>query len=276
MEGTSATAAGLPYVLRRAPGSDRRGAIVYAHGGGLVYGSMRDYPECSARRFLDEGFDVLSIGYPLAPETGLAAVIESTAAGLIALMDEGVIDGEAYYAFGRSAGTFLWVALINRLKQARRSLPRAFLAFYGYASLRRLRLFKPDGCYRADYPISQDVALGLVRADPVFDDPAMERLLLYVFARQQGMVGTLLDVSPDQLDAYDFESGSECELPPTFATWCSFDDEVDPAASRALCALSPDCAMWVVDAYGHDYDQMVDTPEYGELMRRLFAWLKER
>lgn len=276
MEGASATAAGIPYVMRAALSSDRRGTVVYVHGGGMVYGSMRDYPECSVRRFLNEGFDILSIGYPLAPETGLAAIVESTAACLIELMDEGVIDGEAYYAFGRSAGTFLWVALIDRLKQARRNLPRAFLAFYGYASLRHLRLFEPDQCYRADHPIAQNVAFGLIRAKPVFDDLAMERLLLYVFARQQGMMGTLLDVSPDELDAYDFEHGSERELPPTFATWCALDDEVDPAASRALCALSPDCTTWVVDARGHDYDQMVDTPAYEELMRRLLAWLKER
>lgn len=276
MEGASATAAGLPYVLRNTSSCNRRGTVVYVHGGGMVYGSMWDYPECSVRRFLDEGFDVLSIGYPLAPETGLAAIIDSMVACLVALMDKGVIDGESYYAFGRSAGTFLWVALIDRLKQAQRRLPRAFLAFYGYASLRRLRLFEPDRSYRADHLMASDIAFSLVRTEPVFDDPTMERLLLYVFARQQGVMGTLLDVSLDELDAYDFEHGTEHELPPTFVTWCKHDNEIDPAASRALCALSSDCATWVVDAHGHDFDQIVDTPAYEELMRRMLTWLKER
>ena len=42
--------------------------ILYLHGGGLLYGIKDDLPEIYINKFLDSGYDILLLDYPLAPE----------------------------------------------------------------------------------------------------------------------------------------------------------------------------------------------------------------
>lgn len=272
MLGDETVVGGVPCIVRkslRAP----RGSVVYLHGGGLVYGSFRDYPESYVRRFLESGYDFVSIGYPLAPETRIEGIAEAAYRCLTGLVDGGVVAPSGYVAFGRSAGAYLWVALINRLKKEGGPLPRGFISLYGYAGFETFSLFRSDRLYRSACIVDEEAAFSLIKNGAVYDDASLERAILYTFARQRGLWGVMLGLSADSVGGHSFTKAGENDLPPTFAAWCTGDREVDPSASRTLCSLSCECEEHTICARAHDFDQNVEDAASQEAMDRLFSWL---
>lgn len=267
---------GVPCVRWKSNAEPSKGSVVYLHGGGLVYGSPYDYPATSLKRFLDAGFDFVSIGYPLAPEVPLDGIIDVTFDCLTELMNRGIIDVQRYFAFGRSAGVFLWMAVLARLVEKRIGLPRAILALYGYASLEYFNLSRADEGHRCDVRVDETTAFGLIESTPVHDDSLMSRVLLYIFARQHGLLAKLLGISDTALSAYSFEEELRGNLPPTFAAWSLRDPEVDPAASRALCSLASESECFTVDAACHDFDQNTELDETKRLMDAMIRWLSRQ
>lgn len=268
-------AGGVPCTLylsrKRKP--KNKGTVVYLHGGGLIYGSASDYPQSSMRLFLDAGYDFLSIGYPLAPETPLVDIISAVESCLGELIGDGTIEGSRYYAFGRSAGVFLWTAVLSRIVKRRAVLPQAFLAFYGYSGLSYFNIFHRDSGYRGDISIEESTAFGLIRNHPVFDDPDMSRVLLYIFARQQGLMGVLLGVRENELDTFSYGDTLHGMLPPTFAAYCDMDPEINPSASLELCSLAAESEAFVVKRAAHDFDQNTELPESRQAVQNAIAWL---
>ncbi len=170
----------LPALRKPAQGT-KSGQILYLHGGGLIYGSAADYPETSARRLTALGFDLVSVAYPLAPETPLDRQIEAVVEAIERGCADGSLDGDALVAMGRSGGSFLWVAVMAQLAECGLLLPDGFVSLYGYGSLGRLLPWSAAPDYRPDVSVSEETVFGLIQQEPVFEDTAMQRMLLYIF-----------------------------------------------------------------------------------------------
>lgn len=270
MMGESLALAGMPALFKKAT-EPTRGCIFYLHGGGLVYGSPSDYPESFARRLTGIGFDFLALGYPLAPEATLCEQIASVVAAYRQAADRGLVDPGDLVAFGRSGGAFLWIAAMAELQRQRLPLPGRFISLYGYASLGRVDPWHADLRYRPDVMISAETAFSLIASQPVHDDPEMRRVLLYVFARQHGLIGELLGVNEEGAADYCFED--RLCLPPTFAAWSVCDTEVPPISSTAICHMAAKSECFIVSEARHDFDQRPDTPDSRAFMDRLVEWL---
>ena len=52
--------------------------IIYFHGGGLLYGVRDDLPKIYVNQFLDSGYDLLLLDYPLAPESNIDTILSSS------------------------------------------------------------------------------------------------------------------------------------------------------------------------------------------------------
>ena len=55
-------------------GRAHRGAILYLHGGGLLYGERDDLPRPYVDLFLEHGYSLVCADYPLAPEAPLVTI----------------------------------------------------------------------------------------------------------------------------------------------------------------------------------------------------------
>lgn len=92
----------MPY--RLFPGVGAHGTVVHFHGGGWVLGSMHEQDGLLADLAAAAGVRVLSLGYPLAPETALPATLDIAAAALDALAAAAI---SPVGVMGESAGAHL-------------------------------------------------------------------------------------------------------------------------------------------------------------------------
>lgn len=53
------------------PEASAKGAVIYIHGGGFVYGSKSDLPQALQNVFLNKGYIMLAIDYLLTPNSSL-------------------------------------------------------------------------------------------------------------------------------------------------------------------------------------------------------------
>lgn len=127
------------------PAAPAIGRIFYLHGGGLVFGEPDDLPLCYVNLFLNAGYELISLDYPLAPEQRLAVILDAVHAGVMGMLEilehgAGSADSSTetdsasgashipYYLFGRSAGAYLALMEAKRLCESGLALP-AFSAF---------------------------------------------------------------------------------------------------------------------------------------------------
>jgi len=117
-----------------ATSKDNAPVIVYIHGGGLVWGSKEDLKEEQIHFYLEDGFNIFSIDYRLAPETKLPEIKTDIADALLWVKQEGTkhfnYDPNKIVVIGGSAGGFL--SLLTGIFEVK---PNAIVSFYGYGDL---------------------------------------------------------------------------------------------------------------------------------------------
>ena len=69
------------------PAAPAIGRIFYLHGGGLVFGEPDDLPLCYVNLFLNAGYELISLDYPLAPEQRLAVILDAVHAGVMGMLE---------------------------------------------------------------------------------------------------------------------------------------------------------------------------------------------
>ncbi len=115
-------------------------AIVYIHGGGLLWGDREDLPEEMIQLYTNNGFALFSIDYRLAPRSTLSDILEDVQDSLLWLVNEGPkefsIDPSRIAVVGSSAGGFL--ALCTGMFTHK---PRAIVSFYGYGDISAQAIF---------------------------------------------------------------------------------------------------------------------------------------
>lgn len=277
-------------VYAPAPARDRRIAVFYLHGGGLLYGERDDLPAPYVRAFADAGYTLVCADYPLCPETALPEVVRAVRT----LWDEAVgtriaaseLDG--YFLFGRSAGAYLALLLARELRGGSGRAdgdagsepvqPLGILSFYGYYDLADRALREPARAYAALPEVSRATAEAMARPVAVTSGPKALRYGLYVYARQHEgawleLMG--LDGGTDERTAaaWSLSAADIAALPPLFATASSGDEDVPLRISKALARTAPQAVMKTVYYLPHDFDRDVSDPTGMKVYREAIAWM---
>jgi acetyl esterase/lipase len=169
-------------------GDRARGAVIWLHGGALVFGRRQRVPSKLLQIAARDDFVVVSPDYRLAPQATIAEIADDVIAALRWVRDEGsaefAFDAECVMVAGESAGGYLALLLGTVMPR-----PRAVLAYYGYGTLDSAWYTQPSDVYRQSMElVSERQALDAVRTGVVVDgDQRPDAWNFYVYCRQNGL-----------------------------------------------------------------------------------------
>jgi acetyl esterase/lipase len=171
----------------RLPGNDVRPAVVWIHGGALIFGNRASVRPDQLERYLQAGFAVISVDYRLAPETKLPDILEDLRDAYRWVREKGPglfrIDPNRVALVGNSAGGYL--ALMTATSVTPR--PKALVSFYGYGDLTGAWTVGPDSNYVKLEPVSREEAYGAVGGKVLSESPLFPRVVFYNYCRQHGL-----------------------------------------------------------------------------------------
>ena len=122
---TEVDAGGVPAYWLAAPGADPGRVLLFLHGGGFEFGSLRSDGELAARLGRASGMRVLFAEYRLAPEHHFPAAIDDVLAAWRWLCTSQDLNPRSLAVAGDSAGGGLAVALLVATRDAGEALPAA-------------------------------------------------------------------------------------------------------------------------------------------------------
>lgn len=247
----------------------KRPTIIYIHGGGLIYGNRDDLPQSYIDAFLAAGYPLLALDYCLAPESDHATTMQSLQDGLQFFTNhytDWQLPSDDYVLFGRSAGAYLSCQLLLMPATPR---PKAFVDFYGFATLTAPSLQRPNQLYNSYPKVSDQQANELTQSTPLTGSTIDSRFLLYVYARQTQRWATMsLRGSSDHvLDAKTAQT-----FPPTYICHSTADPDVPFGNAITLKAKLPEATLITVSTKAHDFDRTV-TADTNLVYQKLITWL---
>jgi len=122
---TQVTASGVPAHWLEAPGTQTDRVLLFLHGGGFEFGSVRSDGELAARLGRAAGMRVLFPEYRLAPEHHFPAAIDDVIAAYRWLRTDQRLSASSIAVAGDSAGGGLAVGLLVAIRDAGEPLPAA-------------------------------------------------------------------------------------------------------------------------------------------------------
>jgi len=122
---TEVSADGVPSHWLAAPGTETDRVLIFLHGGGFEFGSVRSDGELAARLGRASGMRVLFPEYRLAPEHHFPAAIDDVVAAWRWLRIDQGLSASSIAVAGDSAGGGLAVALLVAIRDAGDALPAA-------------------------------------------------------------------------------------------------------------------------------------------------------
>ncbi|MEO1772411.1 alpha/beta hydrolase [Candidatus Enterococcus ferrettii] len=244
--------------------STRETTILYFHGGGFLFGQRDDLTYIN--QLMENGMNVLTIDYPLAPETALTEIVSCLEDAvdwfLTHFEDELQLRTSNFFLFGRSAGGYLASILTtNRYKEQ-----LGLIRFYGYHDFKHACFTLPSPFY-GRYPKVPPMDAQKI----ISKGNSEERFLLYLSARQYGNWLSYLGSMTEKLVV---EEEQLKEFPPTFCVHCSQDPDVPVEASRQLAKSTVSSTYIEIAADVHDFDRE-QNPQSDDVYERLITWLKK-
>ncbi|HYQ99099.1 MAG TPA: alpha/beta hydrolase [Casimicrobiaceae bacterium] len=221
----------------------RKPALVWIHGGGLIFGSRTVSPrEPFVRALLERDFVVVSIDHRLAPETKLPGIVDDVRDAWRWLTDVGPgrfgIDPERVAMGGGSAGAYLSL-MGGYLLEPR---PRAIASFWGYGDITAPWEADPSSHYREQYDVVTRAEAVASLAGPAADPSvAVDRSNFYLYCRQHGKwleEVTAHDPRDDDrwFDRYCPIRNVSAAFPPTILVHGTADTDVPHEESARLAA----------------------------------------
>jgi len=268
----------------RKPGTDVRPAILWIHGGALIFGDRAGINSNQLARFLDAGFVVVSVDYRLAPETGLADILTDVQDAYRWIREKGPelyrIDPSRVAVLGKSAGGYLTLATGYRVSPR----PRALVAFYGYGDIAGDWYSRPDPFYSRQPAVSKEEAWRTVGTTPVAGAPGESpRVRFYLYCRQQGLWPKLVakldpDTQPKAFDPFCPLRNVTPDYPPTMLLHGDQDTDVPFAQSKMmadeLTRRGVQHQLITIPGGGHGFDQAMDDPRILQAFDQVLAFLK--
>jgi acetyl esterase/lipase len=183
------TAAGCEIradVYGASPGSAKP-ALVWIHGGALIFGSRKGLTRPFHAGLLQQGYVIVSIDYRLAPETKLPAIIEDIQDAYRWMREQTArfgIDRDRIATGGGSAGGYL-TQMTGFCVEPR---PRALVSYFGYGDIIGPWYSEPDEFYRRQPLVSKEEAYAAIGSTALSDPPQdNQRTRFYLYCRQNGL-----------------------------------------------------------------------------------------
>ncbi|MBI5723597.1 MAG: alpha/beta hydrolase [Planctomycetes bacterium] len=270
-------------VYRPPGGSAPVAAIVYIHGGCLMYGSRRGINPKQLKLYLQSGFAVVSIDYRLAPESKLPAIIEDLEDAFRWIHDSGpsqfMIDPDRVAVVGHSAGGYL--ALMTGCRVVPR--PKAIVSLYGYGDLVGDWYARPDPFYCRQPKVSEEES-GRHFKGPVISEPYESRGKdkFYLYCRQNGLWplevgGRDPQKDPDFFVPYCPLRNVAADFPPTLLLHGDRDTDVPYEQSalmaEALARNNIEHRLITMAGRGHGFDGAMDDPAVKAAFTDILAFL---
>jgi acetyl esterase/lipase len=258
-------------------------AIVYIHGGCLIYGSRDLINSRQLELYLCAGYTVISIDYRLAPETKLPGIIADLRDAFRWVSSSGpdlfAVDPQRIGAVGHSAGGYL--ALMSGCNVVPR--PKAVVSFYGYGDIVGDWYSKPDPFY-CQQPAVSEAESGRYLKGPVISEPYAGRGKdqFYLYCRQNGLW-------PLEVGGRDPEKGASffvpycptqnisADYPPTLLLHGDRDTDVPYQQSvllaEALARSQVSHELISMRGRGHGFDDDIDDRLVEDAFNRVLAFL---
>jgi acetyl esterase/lipase len=168
-------------------------ALIWIHGGCLMYGSRGGIHPAHLEAYLASGWTVVSIDYRLAPESLLPAIIEDLQDAFRWVREEGPalfgvdavrVDAQRIAVVGHSAGGYLSLMAGCCIDPR----PRAIVSFYGYGDVVGDWYSKPDPFYCRQSTVSKEQAYAAIGRVPIADaQDVRAESPIYLYCRQNGL-----------------------------------------------------------------------------------------
>ena len=248
-----------------------RALIVYIHGGGLLCGNANDLPGLHKERLTDEGYAILAIDYPLAPQTKIDSILEDIINSINNCFElTGLRSDLPLFVWGRSAGAYL--ALLASASNQLHFKLNGIISYYGYG-------FLCDGWYDAPspnymkLPLVEEVSTKIHDKEIVYRGDIATYFSTYIYARQTGKWKDLIYEGRDKYFFLLYTLRAVDSLPaPLFAAHSTGDTDVPYSEFIALCnKYHPD--KFVVSIPEHDFDRNTNEPETVELLNKTITFI---
>ena len=250
------------------PDDDIRPAILWIHGGALIWGSRSWLDPVQVDSYVDAGYTVIAIDYRLAPQVKLNQILEDLDA-YAWVRSEGPqlfrIDPSRIAVVGHSAGGYLTMMAGFRLSPR----PAALVSFYGYGDIAGEWLSRPDAFYNQQRVVSENAAREAAGRRVVADAAGSDRAPFYLHTRQRGIwamevVGVTPESAPLAFDALCPIRNVTSTYPPTLLLHGDNDADV-PFEQSALMAAElgeqgVEHELIVMPGLGHVFDAAMDDP----------------
>jgi epsilon-lactone hydrolase len=248
---TDVIASGVAAHWLAAPGTDAGRVLLFLHGGGFEFGSVRSDGELAARLGRAAGMRVLFPEYRLAPEHPFPAAIDDVLAAWRWLRTDEGLSASSIAVAGDSAGGGLAVALLVAARDAGEALPAAAVLMSPTVDLTSSGASMTE---RADQdPISTPAMLRQFAADYLAGADPRTPLASPLFASLSGLPPLLVQVGTADLLLSDSE-------------------RLATAATEA----GVDVTLQVGEGLPHVYQLMLGTPEAAEATEQIGQFLRAR
>lgn len=252
--------------------------LIYLHGGGLIYGTRNDLPKYHIELFVNMGYQVLCLDYPLLPSVTFDVLLATIEAYIrwISQKPMALRPFNAYDLFGRSAGSYLafkWTELC--IKNNHYQKPRNLIAFYGYPTY-NVDAFNDPQMHKNHIHIHSNALKGMPMDQVITDDPLLQRAVYYAYLRQEGKwLETLFGpFYQNSISKYDVDKTTLSDFPRTFMTASIDDDDVPYSIGKQFSKQLPNVVFHQVYGLPHDFDKHISHTEVKNLMQKLMVWLK--
>lgn len=245
--------------------------LIYFHGGGLIYGTRNDIPYALTSTFLKKGVEVIALDYPLAPNSSLNTILETSLQSFLELYQTIIKPQNFNYMLcGRSAGGFIMFWLANQIiKLNTIKNPTKIINFYGYYDLKDSNRSKK----LTDKPISKELILSINTTNFIHDDSALSRYPLYLYLVEKGELQKAYDIKENEVSKYSITKEELKKFPPIFSAASISDKEVPFKYSKSLKDLSPNNVFYPLYYLDHDFLKEVDNPQVQKVLQNLENWI---
>lgn len=250
------------------PTSSTEKYMLYLHGGGFIYGSKNDLPNALLNCFLDTGYTVIGIDYLLTPNHSLKESLDSIEESFDEIKTTFNIEAP-FSICGRSAGGYAANYLIHSLIQQNKARPQELVHFYGYYDL----YFIQERTFTTEKNITLEMIKTIDQSQIIWDDPLMQRYLLYVYALQHQKLAEFYQLSDKNIDKFAIKPNILKQFPRTFNTASTTDDEIPFRYSKSLKRLVPETKFVPVYDLEHDFLKQPENTQVQNVFQKLRDWL---
>jgi monoterpene epsilon-lactone hydrolase len=248
---TEVNAGGVPAHWLAAPGADAGRVLLFLHGGGFEFGSVRSDGELAARLGRASGMRVLFPEYRLAPEHPFPAAIDDVLAAWRWLRSGQGLGARSMAVAGDSAGGGLAVALLVATRDAGEALPAAAVLMSPTVDLTSSGASMAE---RADQdPVSTPAMLRQFASDYLAGADPKTPLASPLFAQLAGLPPLLVQVGTADLLLSDSER-----------------------LAAAAAETGVDVTLEIGEGLPHVYQLMLGTSEAAEATERIGEFLRAR